>query len=262
MRKFKKILAFSAILGGLALSIFLIRDAVNNKAISQFADLGQNASVENFPFEMMGADLESTMTGAFMEKLMEALQNANADGIPTLNNELTPNVPDIQNINLWLQQEMQKTTAESLKPAINNADLIISENQSSEAIANYITGQQLIFENNFSAPPVNINLDPATATLDDFMKLIAWASGQFKKANKELYGLAVPKNLLDFHKETIRLNAAQATIYDITVNYQKDPVKTMIAMPLRKNVAEEFKTVRTNLENFLKNQNNILPAAN
>lgn len=251
MKKFKKILAFSAILGSLVLSIFLIRDGFDKKAISQFADLGQNAPVENFP--LLNIDFENTITGAYIQKLTESLQAANPNGFAIIDGNPTPTVPDITNINQWL--EANAITIDSLKPSISDNNLITSEDQSHAAIANYITQYNLIFEKHFSSLPANINLNVETSVFNDFIKLVSWVSEQYKKINKDLIILAAPKNILNFHKSLIQNNGAEAALYDLVVNYQKDPLKTMLATPLRNEIIKEKQEIQTNLANLLKNPN-------
>lgn len=250
MSKVKKIFSFGVVLTGLGLSVFLIRDAVNNKAVSQFADLGQNALTENF---LLSFDSDNTVTGAYLKKLTESLQTSNPNGFPIINNQLAPNVPNLQNINQWVDLEKQKININSLKPEINDKNLVISGDQSAEAISNYITQYNLIFEKHFSSLPANMNVNADTSTFDDFIKLLKWASEQYKKINNDLMALAAPSNIINLHKDLIRNNAAESAIYDMVVNYQKDPVKTMLVIPLREEIIKEKQAIRTSLANLLKN---------
>lgn len=252
MRKVKKILAFSTVLVSLVVSVFLIRDGFDKKAVSQFADLGQNAPIENFP--LLNVNFENTLTGTYIQKLTESLQAANPNGFPIINDNPTANVPDVTDINQWLERETANINIDSLKPVINDNDLRISEDQSTEAIANYVTQYNLIFEKHFNSLPVNINLNVDTATLDDFMKLLDWVSEQFKKINKDLIVLPAPKNIISLHKDLIRNNAAEAALYDLIVNYQRDPLRAMAITPLRNQIIKEKQEIRTNFANFLKTQ--------
>lgn len=258
MKKFKKILAFFAVLTSLALSIFLIRDAVNNKAVSQFADLGQNAPVENFP--LLNIDFKNTITGAYIQKLTESLQAANPNGFAIIDSNLAPAVPNVASINQWL--EANAITIDSLKPNIGDKDLLVSEDQNAEAVADYVTQYNLIFEKHFGSLPANINLNVETSSFNDFIKLLGWVSEQYKKINKDLIILVTPKNILNLHKGLIQNNGAEAAIYDIVVNSQKDPVKTMMVMPLREEIVKEKQAIRTSLANLLKNLNTSVAPTN
>ncbi|MBI2591720.1 MAG: hypothetical protein HYW34_03530 [Candidatus Brennerbacteria bacterium] len=253
MRKAKKIFAVFVILGGFILSIFFIRDAVNNKAVSQLADLGSSAPTEGSI--LLNTNFENTLTGAYIKKLTENLETANPNGFPIINNELTPNVPDTSNVNQWLKQEADNITIETLKPAISDQELIISDDQSPNAVSVYISQYNIIFEKNFNSLPANINLNVDSSTFDDFIKLINWVSGQYKKINKELLVLPAPKNILNFHKGLIQNNAAEAALYDMVVNYQKDPVKTMMVIPLRNEIIKEKQIIQADVTDLLKNLN-------
>lgn len=141
-----------------------------------------------------------------------------------------------KSISQYLENEVKKFDANNLKPVIDPKNLKIINDSSEAAIKEYVNNlnivykdlnnidQKILIENSSLEIPINFNL-----IISAYQKII-----------DSLYKIAVPQNLTFVHQEQIALLSAQRNAFKIIKDYEKDPMKAILAMEAGEKFNQDF----------------------
>jgi hypothetical protein len=153
-------------------------------------------------------------------------------------------------INQYFENEIKKFDANSLKPIISSKNLKIINDLSKEAVENYIKNlnavykdlinidQKILIKNSSLEIPINFNV----------------AINAYQKIIDSLYKIAVPQNLNFVHQEQIALLSAQRNAFKIVKDYEKDPMKAMLAMEAGEKFSQDFISLTETFNQLLTSQ--------
>lgn len=234
----------------------ILQDSLGRQITFGFTDFFKNPLVENLPTSGDAVRGENNLTDVFIQKISEEVKANNLDGFTALPDGTSGiKIPDAANVNQWLAEQIKNFDPETLKPAVADEAIKINPDESEAAIRDYLGKLQEIINNNSSAPLWDENFDIQTAGVTDFVKILERLTLRYDKAIAELYNLTVPQNLLNFHKEEIRLTSAQAKIFKMLRDYQQDPLQTLIVASAQQKISNDFEVLLNELLKFLKLKN-------
>lgn len=252
--RIRRVFAFLIIVFSIAFSGWVLKDAINQR-IFGFVGFENEFLVETPPDES-GNRQTLGLTDIFVQKIGEELTLTNNGELTALDDGgLAVKVPTSTSVNEWLAEQMEKFSADSLKPEIADGELVVNPDQSEAAILDYLDKMQAILLGNFSdLPPLNYSAG-GSPSADDLLRFLDELLPRYDKTIAELRGLPVPQNVLAFHKEEIRLLAGQKEIYKTLRGYRADPLKALITAAANKKISEDFTVLQNNFLEFLENHN-------
>ena len=250
----------AAIVGlGIAGLVFVSQNNANllkkeNKTAEK-GTLNGNNLISNQPFvEKLTSNLtnkEENLTNLFASSLGKIIIENNPDGPANIDGKNGLVVPDPESIAIELLAEAAKKFDPSkLRPTIQEKDLKILEDNSKEALSNYVLNFQNIIKGEAPKVPKAIFGDPDNLTLEDISRL----SLVYQEIVQKFYKLPVPKSALEIHKKEIELSGTKRNIFEKIKNYQTDPIATILATQELKKVDQEFAELDKKLSEFINNK--------
>jgi hypothetical protein len=161
-----------------------------------------------------------------------------------------PNINAIQPEHLIdgaLAQEIATFDYHELKPAVHPSDLKVVPRDDVAAMTDYFKQLLQITTKNHRHLPV----DPKNPSAQDFAAFRVVSSNILD----ELYRLPVPKNLVGLHAEEISLVAAQNNIFTILANYDKDLLKSFLAIQAFSKINQDFVSLNERFSQIITDRN-------
>lgn len=218
-----------------------IQESQTNSQNNNF--VSQNPLVQN-------AASEENLTELLAKQIGQRLVENNPMGPETIEDQEWLNVPEPENIAQDLLLEAaQKFNPESLKPDIKDGDLKISQDNSKEALANYILNFQKIVRE--AADKIPITLFSEELTLSGIIQL----SDIYTETIGKFYKLTVPSSALQIHRKQIELLTVKRNIFEKIENYQEDSMTTILAVQELEKNDSEFNSLSEMLKNFIQKNN-------
>jgi hypothetical protein len=193
-----------------------------------------------------------------MEQKVETLSNQTASSAQNATQEIAKNIakeiirqnpeglteikPD-QLANEALSKQIQQMDLSDFSPEINWSDLKIINTSDYSIAENYLKNFQAILRNNFN----RLSVEFSRPTALDFQKL----AEAYRKSVSEFYNLVTPQALAIIHSEQIRLMSVQKAIFENLSDYEKDPIKALVALQLSKEVDEKLNDLKKEIVAYI-----------
>lgn len=146
-----------------------------------------------------------------------------------------------------LANELTSIDFKDFEPRVDLDDLKIISDSNPKLAESYLKNFRTILENNFAGA----KFDSETASVKDFQFLVSI----YNKTISQFYSLNVPESLASIHLQEIKLLGIQRSVFEALANYEKDPVKAMVASQLLVELDEKFEVLKNEIVGFVnKNQ--------
>ena len=228
--------------------------ANNNNLVSRepFVEnipLGSRGSTPLDNFASNGAS--ENLTDGLTEGIKNALSLYNPNGTIDMNGQQKIGVPDPEALSENLLAEAaQKFDPNSLKPAVAEKDLKISNDNSKESLRNYFNSFNRIINDSAAA----LSKETLSATeinpgqMEEFILM-------YNTAYKNLKIISVPSSLVKIHQQELELLGAKSAIYRALKNYEADPLLSILASENLEKFDQEFSNLDKEIAAFIKNNN-------
>jgi hypothetical protein len=133
--------------------------------------------------------------------------------------------------------------AEEFFPLVPSSSFNISQDNSSSAKQAYIASLLTVIKK----ATVPIPVDPQDASKLNFAAAVAL----HENALAELSGLVVPKNLVELHRDAIKVMGAQKNILSVLQNHDADPLRALLASESEVLVLAHIETLYEDIANEL-----------
>ncbi len=245
---------------GVAGIIFVVQNSAPQlNQNSKIESIKNNNSISDKPFIEPIADSQNlqpqnnpandNLTEVFAKGIGQAIKQNNLPGPQSLNGQNVINVPDADAVaNNLIQEATQKFDPSSLRPIIKDSDLIISQDNSKEAIKNYINDFQKIVKDASLKIPQSLFLEELT--LGKLAQLI----NIYGETINKFYKLNVPSSAISMHKKQLELLIAKKNIFEKITAYENDPIASMLAAQELQKVDSEFVELSKIISGFKKQQ--------
>lgn len=214
MNLIKKIFALTLLGGSLAFAVFIIKGSTDRQIVP--------ITTFNKPvFETLSTTLnipnQNNVTQEIAAKFAEELGPIqSADDLKNLE-------PD-KLVNQILNESISSFDPASLIPEVRTQDFKTTAKYDKTIKDAYFKSLSAITQ----AEMAKTGEASFGRNAEDFQLL----SSAYDKIAANLYNLIVPEQLVDFHRELIKIFALQKNIFDNLANYEADPLKAMAVLPL------------------------------
>ncbi len=223
-----KALVTSAILLFGIIGAYFVIDAAALHSIPppKSASLGDNLvaavpKVEELKKNSSTADTIN-ITSVFAEKIGEKIVNKN----PSASGEADLTVPNANSVaRQVIVEAAQKFNPSTLEAHVDLKELHIIKDSSDTALAQYVAAFAAVSRN--TAHVVNALYSRSSKEMD--ISTIEEMSAAYEKAAADLRALSVPADASWLHKESIELIATRKNILDKILDYEQDPVASVLA---------------------------------
>jgi len=168
---------------------------------------------------------------------------ANIDGV-SYSSYLSAPDPELT-VEELIAEAAEKFDPETLRPTVNDTDLTIYGDNSKESLASYFNDFQKIISDASEEIPLEFVTGEITM---EGMALVAEIYG---KSIDKFYELPVPSSALSFHKRQIELLGVKKNIFETIINYQKDPITTVLAIQELEKNNREFEELAAQMSKFI-----------
>jgi hypothetical protein len=206
--------------------------------------------IENNPVGIELADTtnDKNLTNILTKKISDSIIEKNIEGLKSADGEAMISAPAPEQMIEDLIIETQKNFDPSiLSPEINESLLMISKDNSQEALSEYFTSFANILISANEKMPTSIN-NPEEMNISDFTKI----KEVYEYTVDEFYKITVPSLALDIHKKEIELLSIKKIIFEKAANIENDPVSALLVADELLKTTEEFDTLRLEIEDFIK----------
>lgn len=249
MNRFKALIAVLFLGLGLGGAYFIIS---NSSAAAPQLKADNLDILNNNPVGIeIGAAATSTanLSEILAKKIANEVAAANPNGSITVGDKTYVSAPKPEDLANDLFTEAQKNfDPKSLTPVINNSDLKISEDNNKGALANYFTSFNEILLSNSAKIPKDL-VTSANFQTSDFVQVV----NVYEATIKDFYNLIAPRTVLDIHKKEIELLTTEKNIYQTMANAEQDPLTASIAIKELPDLYQKYDKLRSDMNNFLKN---------
>jgi hypothetical protein len=166
------------------------------------------------------------------------ISEGGVSGISTINPEAIAN--DV------LVKKIEEITRSVLEPQLNGAYIKTTDAANREANIEYL-GSRAGIINQAGQAVQEHSFDFRKLTDEDLMDLI----DIYEFTLEQLYALPVPKNLLDLHKEQLRLTTIERNIFTNIANYRTDALSASISISLYEKVFLQISEYRKTLREYM-----------
>jgi len=195
---------------------------------------------------------EENLTEEINRNIAKIIMENNPDGPQTVDGELQLNVPDPEELAAQvLAEAATKFDPESLKPTIHDSDLIISQDNSKEALIQYF------FEINkiVSDSAQEISSSVPNNSENDWLVFVYQLTDAYQESADKFYKLSVPESALEIHKKAIQLLGAKGVVFEKMKNYEGDPITAILALKYLDDLDIQFQNLQEETMEFVKNNN-------
>lgn len=218
------------------------------KTISQNSGQKSENSALTTNKNSQNANNNQNLTDQLAKNIGQKILESNPNGAEIINGEPSLTVPNPEEITSQLLVESaQNFDPKSLYPAIKDSDLIISNDNSKEALNKYFAEFQKIVS--IAAQNIPEKIFSEELTLENITLL----KDAYKKTIQNFYNLTAPSSVLDAHKKQIELLTAKKNILEKILNYQEDPMVTILAANELEKIDKEFVEFSIKLSGIIKN---------
>lgn len=207
-------------------------------------DLQTNSNnLNNF----LTSQTESTASDKFTGNLTEGLlQEISSQVTPTVTPEgISAALPSTSFIDNISAKVVNSFSLSDFKPSIPVSSLKVLSNNSLESISSYFKSFRHILS---TTPTVAISSDPSIS------ETFAIVIKQYQSVIDSLYALPVPSSVVIYHQEEIALLKAKQNILLKTINYEDDPLATILAIQADTIIDRQLAELEVAINTFLTNQ--------
>lgn len=177
----------------------------------------------------------------------DAVKKENQSEVSAILQNLEPEEIANQFFDQQFKNKIEDFNYEKFKPAILTENLRVIYKTDKQLSENYLKNFKKILDDS----AVNIQNQLKNPNLSDSSQLISF----YQQTIESLYQLPVPENLLEIHKKELALLETQKRIFELTQNYEQDPLQAMLAFQAQENLNAEFMELNKTINQFIsKNQ--------
>jgi len=200
--------------------------------------------VEPLTLQSLELPFTTGLTADLSKNIAELLIENNPNGPQNIDGKSKIIAPDPQTIAEQLfRGANEKFDLANLTPVITDNQIVISPENTPEALAAYLNRFRKIFTDGAAQQPQNPSEDYLPETIKAYQNVI-----------QNFYNLSVPKSAAEFHKKLIALLEAKKNIFEKLFNDQKqssDPVLIIAAANAREQIDLGFADLLKNFSIFL-----------
>ena len=194
-----------------------------------------------------GSQITLNLTDTLLQQASQKIIDQNPGLLDPSARSTVFNAPDIDSLTKELTSQAQANfNPKDLWFIIDDKDIKIGQNDSGEAIADYIqelnklmSVKQTEFINKFGTSE--------SKTMEDYKDIVTIYNDLFKS----VLGLTAPKIILSFHKRELELLKTKSNIFNAIMNYQNDPLYSIIALGELDKVDQQFKAISEEFKKFM-----------